>query len=287
MDIYPSSARPPELETTRLAGMLARARSFVPRPKLKMGAGCGPCGAAILIEAEHTRPPPSSKTRWPRHKPCVPLREGHEHRSGLSQPYEVCHRHGRRRLRPRQRSAARRPSLKGSPPFVRTPTTTFRHHDLEHRAPAQVRGPARDVHQDRPLPEHGRGDDVAVRARRDVRARRRRRDGPGPGQLRAVPRPEPHAGPQHHDGQGLRQGAREGAQGRLPGQDRAGRAARHPGDPGLDRARRPDPDGRPRGPAGRLPRRGRRHRRRHRVVRLPRGAPLCGNQIFNPTSMCA
>ena len=39
MDIYPSSARPPELETTRPTDMLARAKIFCPEANVETDIG--------------------------------------------------------------------------------------------------------------------------------------------------------------------------------------------------------------------------------------------------------
>ncbi|EJK69621.1 hypothetical protein THAOC_09104 [Thalassiosira oceanica] len=246
-----------------------------PKPSSKVVEERAPMQIAMTSLTSILRPGNSKVGAWtiPQHSVATnaAASDGRQARTRYT-PNEVHRRHRRRRLRPRQGRD-----------------------NLVHGADAPGVRPPGDVHQDRPVPQRRRRDDEPVRARRDVRAQRRRRDGPRPGQLRAVPLDLAHERSQHHDGQGVPEGHREGAAGGLPRQDGAGGAAHHERDTGLDRGggeraggrqrrealgrrggRRDLHDGvrsERRHPGGRrLPHRGGGDRGRHRELGLPRGA---------------
>ena len=101
-----------------------------------------------------------------------------------------------------------------------------------------------------------------------LRHRGRRRDGPRPGALRALHEPAHVEGQQRHDGPYLQERHREGAQGRVPGQDRAGHSPHHRRDQTPHSAAGADQEIR------RDHHRDRRHGGRHRVAAVHRvGAP--------------
>ena len=140
------------------------------------------------------------------------------------------------------------------------------HHRVARPTLPLPRSPRRPP-EARPLRERRPGDDEPVRARRGVRARRRRRDRPGPRPLRALHRREPPPRLEPDDRRRLQLRDRQGAPGRLPGQDRAGDPAHHRRDQG------PDPQPRRRRERGPRDRRGRRDGRRHRIAPVPGGDP--------------
>ena len=101
-----------------------------------------------------------------------------------------------------------------------------------------------------------------------LRDRGRRRDRPRPGALRAFHEPAHVEGQQRHDGKDLQERDREGAQGRVPGQDRAG----HP--PYHRRDQAPYPDAGAEESLRRDHHRDRRYGGRHRVAAVHRiGTP--------------
>src|SRR3989454_379519 len=164
-----------------------------------------------------------------------------EHSRDLS---EICHCHGRRFVWPREG-----------------------HQHLLDRRPAEVERIEGLPRQDRPVPERRCGHDESVPARGGVRPRRRFRGGPGPRQLRAIPRRQSDGRPQHHDGQSVSSGHREGATRGLPRADRADHPARHGRDQsGTPRRRRE-------GAGGYRLGRSRGDRRGHRGHAVPRGGP--------------
>ena len=109
-------------------------------------------------------------------------------------------------------------------------------HRLLARPTPQVPGPAGDHVQARPVHQRRPRDHEPGRARRGLRHRGRRRDRPRPRALRALHRREPEPQLQHHHRVDLLVGHRQGAPGRLPGQDRPGHPPRHRRDQGPDHA---------------------------------------------------
>ena len=97
-----------------------------------------------------------------------------------------------------------------------------------------------------------------------LRHRRRSRDRPRPGPLRTLHGPSHVQGQQRHDGQDLQKRHREGAQGRVPRQDRAGHSPHHRRNQAAHPAPRPDQEVR------RHHHRDRRYGRRHRIAAVHR-----------------